>query len=287
MKKRVFAVFAYNEESHILRSISSIQNECDNEIYVLVNGCSDNTFEVVSNYAKDNPQVHPVQIDIGDKANAWNHFVHTLNLNAQYYYFLDGDCRITKGSVRKAEEEIESSHNEAVINGLTATPLQTNKKRENTYRHMKATGGLAGNYYLLRDNFVTRLRKNNIMLPKGTIGEDGLIAALAYWNLVPFANWDLNRVIVSEGVTFDYDQMNPLSLTDIRLYFRRKVRYSCRYFQNKIITKCFKDEGLTWLHGDIASKYTRYPELLALKWRGSDTWFDFLALLEIKKDLKD
>ena len=74
------AVFAYNEGEHIIACLDSIKRcrdaSCDVRAYVLANGCRDNTEAVVARYAEDNPWVTLVPIQKGDKANAWNTFVH-------------------------------------------------------------------------------------------------------------------------------------------------------------------------------------------------------------------
>ena len=81
------AIFAHNEEKHIARCLDSVRNteNCQIDIYVLANGCTDSTELVVRDYAVQHKNVRLVVISIGDKCNAWNHFIHSVSIKADYY----------------------------------------------------------------------------------------------------------------------------------------------------------------------------------------------------------
>src|SRR5215813_10375343 len=69
------AVFAHNEENHIIRCLESLSLAADGSplsAYVLANGCTDRTEEIVRGYAQTHPGVSLISIAVGDKANAWN-----------------------------------------------------------------------------------------------------------------------------------------------------------------------------------------------------------------------
>lgn len=285
MEKRVFGVFAHNEEENIISAIKSIQNDCDSNIYVLINGCSDNTQGVVEEYAKKNRKVKAILLEFGDKANAWNVFVHDLNIEAEVYYFLDGDCEIVQASVKNIELALDRSAHD-LPNAVAATPKQNTRNKTAQAMTMLESGGLAGNFYALTKQFIDRIRSKSIRLPIGTIGEDGLVGALAYWNLEPSNEWNLKYILVLKNANFDYSQLSLLSINDMRLYYNRKINYSRRYFQNLIITKCFKNDGLDWLHGHFNVIYDKYPECLTINWRGVNTYFDWRALKSISKKRK-
>ena len=72
-------VLAHNEERRIeacLDSIFSADPGAPFKVYVMANGCTDRTEEIVSTYHKHEQRVHLVSIRLGDKCNAWNVFVH-------------------------------------------------------------------------------------------------------------------------------------------------------------------------------------------------------------------
>ncbi|NRA72386.1 MAG: glycosyltransferase [Gammaproteobacteria bacterium] len=278
MQLRAFAIFAYNEKVNIISCIKSVQRECDDNIYVLINGCSDNTQQIVEDYAREYNNVKPVVIAVGDKSNAWNVFVHELAIKAQMYYFLDGDCCVIEGFIDKMEKQGVSDS----FNAISATPIATTPSRKKTITAMLEEHGLAGNFYALSSFFIERIREKNIKLPIGIIGEDGLVGALAKWNLEPSQGWNNKKIQVLVDANFDYEPLSIFTWSDLKLYYRRNIRYSSRYFQNKIISEAFKREGLQWLSGNVEQLYLKYPEKLKLSWRGINTFFDWLALREIK-----
>jgi len=66
-------VLAYNEERHIeacLDSIFTAEPDRRFEVFVMANGCTDRTEEIVRQYGRRRPEVHLVSIVLGDKCNA-------------------------------------------------------------------------------------------------------------------------------------------------------------------------------------------------------------------------
>ena len=99
-------VLAYNEEEGIEAALDSIlESEPAHslEIFVMANGCTDRTEELVRAYGKRRPQVHLVSIKLGDKCNAWNVFIHETAAKQcggrEVYFFTCGDVRIVPGSL--------------------------------------------------------------------------------------------------------------------------------------------------------------------------------------------
>src|SRR5512143_1832478 len=93
-KDGVIGVFAHNEQCRIIHCLESLSTELQNpqiEIFVLANGCTDQTEVVVEAYARSHSNVHLVHIPLGDKANAWNYFVHEVAPASELVYFMDGD----------------------------------------------------------------------------------------------------------------------------------------------------------------------------------------------------
>ena len=53
-----------------------------------------------------------------------------------------------------------------------------------------------------------------------------------------------------------------------------------------MITKSLKSGGFTSMPDRISVLYPKFPENLKLSWTGVNTIFDFLAIKEIKKQMK-
>src|SRR5262245_401256 len=88
-------VLAHNEASHIVACLDGLYTAEPGrvfEIFVLANGCTDNTEEIVSRYARNHPGVNLVHIDMPDKCNAWNAYIHEIIPKCvgshQVYFFM-------------------------------------------------------------------------------------------------------------------------------------------------------------------------------------------------------
>lgn len=280
---RVIAIFAHNEEYKIISCLDSVKNaiRAGDKCIVLNNGSIDNTGSLVEKFAVANSFCRMVTIDVGDKANAWNIFVHKLGVEADFFYFLDGDCEISQNSLDALEKCC--AHN-PIANSVAALP--SDRVSPKNRAEMIRDGGLAGNLYVLPRQFVDRLRNNNVFLPVGLVGDDSLVGALAYWDLNPKTVWDKRRIVICEDADFSYVPLSPFILRDIRLYYRRKIRYSLRYFQTRLMKKPLKDHGLAAIPDRIEDLYERYSSEVQVTWRGVDTFFDYLAARKIANIIK-
>lgn len=281
--QRVIAVFAHNEARKIIACLESVKKNITqgDRCIVLNNGSTDETHTLVEAFAKDNDFCSLVEIAIGDKANAWNVFIHQVNLQADVFCFLDGDCEMLPGSL-DALERCMRDHPTA--NAIAAIPADNTGE---VFRGaMLEEGGLAGNLYALPNHFVTRIRAANMRLPLGLIGDDSLIGTLAYWDLNPKQGWDLTKIKLCENARFFYSPLSYFSFHDVWLYYRRKIRYSLRRIQTNLMYKPLKGQGLAAIPPNVDTLYADHAAGLRLTWRGLDTWFDWLAIRRIKARLQ-
>lgn len=275
------AVFAHNEARNIVACLDSLRLASTRSIrcHVLANACTDGTEAVVRDYATRNAEVNLVPIDLADKANAWNIFVHDIApRGTEFCFFIDGDVRATPGSLDQLASAL-ARHPEA--NGASALPC-SGRSLQAFRRDMLREQGLAGNLYALRGDFVQRVREREIRMPLGTVGEDALVGAMLKWDLKQNVPWDDSKVAVAEDAGFEFDPVSFWAAGEWKKYFRRRVRYSIRRYQNKMFGRIIQSAGFQALPRDIRQLYARYPELLALDWRGLNTLFDWLAIREIR-----
>jgi glycosyltransferase involved in cell wall biosynthesis len=282
--RRAIAIFAHNEARNIVSCLESVKREikAGDECYVLNNGSSDDTGTLVKSFSKDNGFCRLVEIEIGDKANAWNVFCHDLGVKAETFVFLDGDCRLEPGSLDALDSCLRRNPQ---ANVAAALPDERSSKRNRAA--MLKDGGLAGNLYAVPVRFMERIRQANVRFPAGLIGDDSLLGALAYWNLDPTGDWDMRRIAICADASFSYDRLSFFSMADVRLYYRRKIRYSLRYYQTRLMKKPLKALGLAAIPQSIDDVYMHSLPLLKLNWRGLDTWFDYLALKRIRKRMAE
>ena len=275
------AVFAHNEARTILACLESLQTAAEQApaCYVLANACTDRTEDIVRKYRDTHPNVHLVSIALGDKANAWNVFVHeTAPHGYDGYFFIAGDVRATRGALDAMRDTL-AQHPHA--NGVAALP-QSGRGVAAFQRDMLKNNGVAGNLYGLRGSFVARIQAQHIRMPVGTIGEDALIGAMLKWDLSGDTRWDNSRVAVATHAGFEFDSMSPWRIREWRKYFRRRVRYSLRGYQNKMLGRAIQPGGFVALPPHIDRLYARYPDLLHTQGLGLNSLFDRLALKEIE-----
>ncbi|MDP1680588.1 MAG: glycosyltransferase family A protein [Burkholderiales bacterium] len=276
------AVFAHNEERGIIACLDSVLQAATHpiECYVLANACTDGTEALVAKYREDHPNVQLVSIRLGDKANAWNVFVHdAAPAGAEYYFFVDGDVRASAAAIDALAAALVDAPQ---ANGASALPYSGRNVKQ--FRgDMLREKGLAGNLYALRGSFMERLRAQHICMPVGVIGEDALVGAMLKWDLSGDTRWDNNRIAMAEKAGFEFDPMQMTRLSNWKKYFRRRVRYSLREFQNRILGPSIKEKGFTGLPACATDLYKAHPAELVLRWRGVDTFFDWLALREIRE----
>lgn len=280
--RRAIAVFAHNEEAHIIAALESVKacSAPGDRCYVLNNGSRDATAERVREFCADNDFCELVEIAIGDKANAWNVFLYELGIDAETYIFLDGDCEACPNAFNELEKTLASSNS---VNAAAAIPSRD--CRSSLRQSMLDSGGLSGNLYALSASFVGRIRERNVRFPVGLIGEDSLIGTLSMRNAEAQGSWEVSRTVVSAGAEFRFDRLSPFSWHDLRLYFFRLVRYAIRHQQNEIIKVLMKEEGLAGLRSNFDDIYERYPEMIRVRRHGIDAVFDWLAARLIRKRL--
>jgi hypothetical protein len=275
------AVFAHNEARNIIACLDRLQVAASHQIacYVLANACSDRTEALVREYSASHPDVHLVSIALGDKANAWNMFVHEASpRGAPHYFFIDGDVRVTSNALDTMVQAL-AQHPQA--NGVSALP-RSGRGVAAFQRDMLKDNGVAGNLYGLRGSFVERIRAQTIRMPIGTIGEDALMGAMLKWDLRGDTRWDNSKVVVAQNAGFEFDSISPWLPREWKKYFRRRVRYSVRGYQNKMLGRAIQPGGFEALPRQVRDLYPHYPELLKLEWCGLNTLFDWLAIREIK-----
>lgn len=281
---RPVAVFAYNEEELIGGCLRSILEQSDLErvkVFVLINGCTDRTEQVVRGFAAENPAVIPVALPVGDKANAWNSFVHELAPEADFHVFIDGDMQIVPGSLAAVERCFALRPN-----ALAVAAVPSSGRTVKAFRDMIVNERvLAGNFYALRGSFLRDARAKRVRLPFGMVGEDGLVGTLVRWNLDPLSTPDYERIAPCAEAQWLFDSFSPLRPKHWRLYKNRMMRYAERRLQARMLYPRLWKLGLAGMPADVLTLYREELARCHLEWNGLDTIFDLLAFRRIKRRL--
>lgn len=278
-------VLAHNEERCITACLDSVfAGESDHplEIFVVANGCTDRTEEVVCSYARRRDEVRLVSLAMPDKCNAWNHFIHEVvpaeAPGRDVYFFMDGDARIVPGSLTRLAETLAR---EPRAHAASAPPASGRSMTRD--RHELIEGRhLVANLYALRGSFVEALRARSVRLPLGLEGDDGLLGALIKWDLDPRINEFDHRLIAPCAESgFTFDSVSMLRPRDWRGYWRRLVRYGRRRYEFQLLGPRLKRDGLRGLPRHISDIYDD-ADTLPLMWNGLYTLPNWIALRAIR-----
>lgn len=275
------AVFAHNEERHIIKCLESISLASVShpiQAYVLVNGCRDRTLECVRAFAQAHSWVTLIDIKMGDKANAWNVFMHQVNAKGEALFFVDGDVTVLPGAFDALHAAL-ISHGDA--NAAAAVPA-CGRNRSEQCRYVTELRLILGNLYAIKGEFASRIRSKQVKIPVGYIGDDVFVNDIAKWNLDPQGPFINDRVIPCLDAKFSFKSLSILSPFDAMFYFKRRIRYSIRHFQHELLVPELRKGGIAGIPGSVNSLYIRKNiELLKLR-GGSDTLFDLIALRKIR-----
>jgi glycosyltransferase involved in cell wall biosynthesis len=278
-------VLAHNEATHIVDCLDSIykaEPERHFEIYVMANGCTDDTEEIVENYAKTHAGVHLVHIDMPDKCNAWNVYIHEVIPHRvsghDVYFFMDGDARVCTSALSELTRALERDTH-ALAAG--AVPF-SGRSMKHDQADLVAERGLVANLYALSGKFVRHLQDRGVRLPLGLEGDDGLIGALAKWDLDPTQKMDDRRVVPCANAGFTFESISWRRWRDWKIYWRRRIRYARRDYEFQLLGPRLKDRGIEGMPLRISDLYEKANEC-ELKWAGINTLFYWLALREMSR----
>lgn len=281
------AVFAHNEAGRIEAALGSIAKAAggrDVEVFVLVNGCTDSTVDRVRASAAIVPNLWLVEIDLADKANAWNAYVHDVvpperAKEIETYFFMDGDVTLEPGALSLLASALSEVPSANAAGGMPAT----GRDRDAWRQRMITNGTLAGNFYALRGSFVQRLRERHVRMPVGLIGEDFLVSWLVASEVGRHDGREESaQCVFHTDAQFSFRSLSPWRWRDYRTYLRRKWRYTCRALQHQMLVHLLNETGLEGMPHDVEELYRKGPLPSRLRWVGRDTPLRLLAVLRIR-----
>lgn len=277
-------IFARNEERLLPSCVGSLDRAglgATDHVYILVNGSSDNTLLVARTLAAADPRIRVHQLPVGDKANAWNEYVHRLAPPADMHVFLDGDITASFGALTALQDALAASPKSYAAAALPAA----GRSRRQWARALMMNHYLSGNLYALSAVAVAAFRKKKLRLPFGAKGEDGLITYLLLTDLHGGENDRHDyRIAVAANATFEFEPLQA-NLRDLRLYHRRLRRYSERHFQKQILYRILKAEGVRAMPEAISEIYTaNVCGSLRPRFDPVNFWFDLDTLRRLKEN---
>lgn len=178
-------IFIHNEELHIERCLQDLSNQSifnvkdiGVQVYLLCNGCTDNSIQVLSKLANENNYI-VFDWSEGGKSRTWNRFVHDMITDdAETIVFLDGDLRLPEP---QTIERLVSTLNSSPSVVATSKPVKDISRYSwwNPLRFIASViksphrdGSICGQLYAMKRNSA-----QNVWLPNPCLVEDGFLAA--------------------------------------------------------------------------------------------------------------
>lgn len=280
---RSVCIFARDEEQKLHYCVGALEAaglHADDRVHILVNGCKDDTELVAYALAAADNRISVHELPVGDKANAWNEYVHRIaSLNDDTHVFLDGDVAPSAASISALEKTLSQSPESYAAAALPAS----GRSRRRWARLLLSHNYLSGNLYALSSSAVFAFRRKSIRLPFGAKGEDGLINYLLLTDLRGGEDDSFtNRIVVSEDASFEFKPLMA-NMHDLRIYLRRLLRYSERYFQKQLLYERLKANGVSAMPESIYDIYTRQA-FASLRPRIDPVnfWVDLITLRKLR-----
>lgn len=136
MPKVSIIIPLYNKSKYISKTIDSIQEQQfkDYELIVVNDGSTDNSLEIVKQYAEYDTRIHVLDISNGGVSNARN--VGLKYAHGEWIQFLDGDDLINKEYLSNAIDIIENKNVDILFTDfwMVDEDRKLVKKIENTYQ---------------------------------------------------------------------------------------------------------------------------------------------------------
>jgi glycosyltransferase involved in cell wall biosynthesis len=229
-------MFAYNEARHIEKSVRSVLSNVDKRLksfIVIANGCTDATVDILRNIKQqlEFTKLEIVDIEIGDKCNAWNEYVHHLHTDSAVHFFTDADVEFTYMAFPKMFDTLLEQTSAQAIAGM---PFSGRNKR--FYRELIINRScLFGNCYGVKLDFLKLACQRKFKLPKGLSWIDSAITKAINGDLL-YQNKNFpNRVTYNETSGYKFRSLNPLRIHDVKLYLSRIARYNVGKLQEKYL----------------------------------------------------
>jgi glycosyltransferase involved in cell wall biosynthesis len=243
-------MFAYNEQNNISDSLKSVYNNKNASlryVYLIANGCTDKTAECAEQLKADLnfTELNIISITLGDKCNAWNHYIHHLADEVDCHFFIDADVNFSDNCFELMHNKLINSKNgEVAIAGL---PISG--RNIDFYRSLVMERAcFFGNLYGLKHNFIQSIREAHFHLPIGLNWIDSFLTKAVNTNLT-FGTENLpNRVTYLEGSGYYFDSLSIFSRSDIKLYIDRIARYELGKVQESYLDKLSREDWPESMH---------------------------------------
>ena len=216
----------YGAIRHALQALSKASGK--SQLNIILNG-NKALFDTLVNAIRSNElvlnkgpdvkvQVH--FIPFGDKANAWNQYIHEINAPSEYHVFIDGYVELYPDTL----SIIENEYSKSPYIAATGVPSQ-GKSAKKVRQQMLEQGGIQGNLCIFTDHCMKQLAEKSFRLSLKMYRTDPTIGAAINFNFDPSEyEWDPHRIRVIPELTWKIDDRSMFSLSDLTSQLKRRKR---------------------------------------------------------------
>ncbi len=218
-------VFGRNEAATLqpcLEAIARAVGTRHARVDVLLNGCTDGSAAVARRVAATLPvPVQVWEIELADKANAWNQYVHGIRRQARVHCFVDAYASVAPDAFTALDAALAASPQ---AQAAAAVP-SSGRSAAATRAAMLAAPALHGSLHALRGSFVERIRAGGLLLPVGLYRGDGLIGSMAMHDLDAATNpWNPRNIVVVPEASWTVRALSPWRPADLRRWWNRRIQ---------------------------------------------------------------
>ncbi len=167
---------------------------------------------------------------LGDKAHAWNQYVHHIWAGSNTAYFVDGYAEVRPDALDLIEIALHET-----AEALGASGVPTSGRSASALRRIQIEeNGLHGNLYAIRGTVMFDLKRHEFHLPLGLYRTDSLIGAVLKFHLDPVKyKWEEKRTLVHAEATWHVKQELWWKPRNLLGHLKRRVKQAQGALENR------------------------------------------------------
>jgi len=171
-------------------------------------------------------------IGVGDKAHAWNQYVHHIWPGSEIAYFVDGYVEARRDAFAALSRRLAEAPEALGVTGVPSSGRSAAKTRE----YMLLHGGIQGNMHALRGEAMAGIRERGLRLPLGLYRTDSLVGAFLLLKLAPEnEKWEPRRMAVAADATWDIPGQSAITFRNVKAQFKRVLRQAQGELENRAL----------------------------------------------------
>lgn len=219
--------------AHCVRAACGAVGDHPAVIDVLVNGnpgLARAAAAAAPGWAMQGCRIQVWNITQGDKAHAWNEYVHRIWTPGTPAFFLDAYAEPRPDAFARLLAAIDDESGVLAATGVPSCGRSAPALRAQMLRD----GGIHGNMHAIGAAAMARLRAAGFRLPLGLYRTDSMIGSVLNYNLDPAAHrWEPRRIAVVADATWNVRDAQELSWKKISGQFKRTLRQARGHLENR------------------------------------------------------